>query len=168
MTETGRVQAVSNGIYSDGTCSNETCSESTITVQRETTTDLRSDACFGCMNRECHTSRNRPPVNRPQANRPPVGLITAENRTGQELQPGQRVEIGVTASSLIIQILTVLCLPLLGFAAVYVLTGFVFPALGEAARAACGVLGLFAVAGILYLIRRKYPSQAKISILRVL
>lgn len=163
MTETGRVQAVS-----DGTCSGGTCSDGTITVQRETPTDPRSSACFGCMNGECRTSRDRPLANRPPVNRPQAGLIIAENRTGQELQPGQLVETEVTASSLIIQILTTLCLPLLGFAAVYILTGLIFPALSEGAQAACGVLGLFAVAGILYLIRRKFPSQAKISIVRVL
>ncbi|GHV82309.1 hypothetical protein AGMMS49991_08670 [Spirochaetia bacterium] len=143
MTETGRVQAVFGNA---------------VTIQREPSADLRSNACFGCMNGECRTSHTRLPV----------GLITAENHTGQELQPGQLVETGVTVSSLIIQILTVLCAPLLGFAAVYVLTGLIFAVLSEGARAACGVLGLFAAAGILYLIRRKYPSRIKVSILRVL
>jgi sigma-E factor negative regulatory protein RseC len=153
MTETGRVQAVSGGV---------------IIVQREVSTDLRSDACFGCMNQECRTNHGQPRANRPHVDRPQVGLIIAENRTGQELRPGQLVETGVTASALIIQIITVLCPPLLGFAAVYALTGLAFPALGEGARAACGVLGLFTVAEILYLIRRKFPSKTKTSIVRIL
>ena len=97
----------------------------------ETAADNRPGACFGCMNGACRTKAARP------------------------------VETGVTASALAGQIVTVLCPPLLGFAAVYALTGLAVHTLGEGAGAACGVLGLFAAAGLVYFIRRKFPSNTK-------
>ncbi|GHV32767.1 hypothetical protein AGMMS4952_23770 [Spirochaetia bacterium] len=108
----------------------------TITITRE-----NSIACFGCMNQECKVKELS---------------YSAENPGGLDLAPGQLVETEAVASA-VKQGLTVLLPPVLGFIAGYILTGVLFPAVGDPARAAAGVLLLFAAAFILYFIRRRSP-----------
>jgi sigma-E factor negative regulatory protein RseC len=90
----------------------------------------------------------------------------AENPTGLNLMPGQLVETEAVASA-ITQGLAVLLPPILGFIAGYVLTGVLFPAAGDPARAAAGVLLLFATAFTLYFIRRRFPPKTTRRVIRV-
>ncbi|WP_010260197.1 SoxR reducing system RseC family protein [Treponema primitia] len=117
----------------------------TLTLDRE-----NNIACFGCMNRECKAK---------------TLSYHAENTTGLVLQPGQLVETEAAASALK-QGLTVLLPPLLGFIAGYVLTGIIFPATGDPARAATGVLLLFATAFAVYCIRRHFPPKTICRVIR--
>jgi sigma-E factor negative regulatory protein RseC len=126
----------------------ETVQGSTVTVKQE-----RGISCFGCMNQECKQTQ---------------GIITAHNGTGKELQPGQLVETDIPASSVIVQALTALLPPFLGFAALFVVSGRVLPGLPESARAALGALGLFAVSFALYRYRRKSPPRRGPEIIRSL
>jgi sigma-E factor negative regulatory protein RseC len=111
-----------------------------VTVQQDV-----SGACFGCMNQECRKNS---------------GIITVENRTGLPLTVGQEVTTEFPFKSTLGQAAFLLLLPLLGFALAYAAGGLLFPALNEAARAACGVLALFAIAFTLYVYRRKRPAKA--------
>jgi positive regulator of sigma E activity len=100
-------------------------------------------ACFGCMKADCTAK----------------GLsYGAENPAGLPLQQGQLVETEAAASALK-QGLAVLLPPPLGFIAGYALTGVLFPAAGDPARAAVGVLALFAAAFAIYFIRRRFPPK---------
>jgi hypothetical protein len=113
----------------------------------------RSFNCFGCMNQECKAKG---------------GLMTAENPAGVDLKTGSRVETEVSGFSLTALALWALAPPFLGFAGVYVALGLTFPSMGEPARAAAGVLGLFLMAAILYLFRKKRPSKTIPRITRLL
>jgi sigma-E factor negative regulatory protein RseC len=84
-------------------------------------------------------------------------LLTALNRKSLPLVPGQRVGVEFPAGSALVQALTALLPPLLGFAAGYVLGGLVLPPEREALRAALGGGGLFFAAGIVYFIRKYLP-----------
>jgi sigma-E factor negative regulatory protein RseC len=110
-----------------------------VTVQQDA-----SGACFGCMNQECRKN---------------YGVITAKNRTGLPLAVGQEVTTEFPFKSVLGQAALLLLLPLLGFAVVYAASGLLFPALNEAARAACGVPALFAAGFALYLRHRRHPSE---------
>jgi sigma-E factor negative regulatory protein RseC len=110
-----------------------------VTVQQDV-----SGACFGCMNQECQKNQ---------------WIITAQNSTGLPLTVGQEVTTEFPFKSALGQAAFLLLLPLLGFALVYAASGLLFPALNEAARAACGVPALFAVAFALYCYRRKRPAR---------
>ena len=110
----------------------------------------RGIACFGCMNQECRET----------------GLVTAINGTGRPLFPGQAVETDIPLSAVVRDVLFVLAPPLLVFAALFAAAaraGF-----AENARAALGVLGLFASAAAIYLFRRKRPPVSGPSVVRVL
>jgi sigma-E factor negative regulatory protein RseC len=114
--------------------------------------DRESDiACFGCMDRECKAR---------------AFSYSAENTAGLPLKPGQLVETE-TAASPLKQGLGALLPPLLGFVAGYALPGLAIPAPGEPLRAATGALLLFAVAGILYLVRRRHPPRIIRRVVRV-
>jgi sigma-E factor negative regulatory protein RseC len=89
----------------------------------------------------------------------------AENIAGLALQPGQLVETEAAASALK-QGLAVLLPPSLGFIAGYVLTGIIFPTTGDPARAAAGVLLLFATAFAIYFIRRRFPPKTICRVIR--
>jgi sigma-E factor negative regulatory protein RseC len=108
-------------------------------------------ACFGCMNQECKVKEH---------------TYSAENPTGLDLQPGQLVETEAAASA-VKQGLIVLLPPILGFIAGYVLTGAIFPAAGDPARAAGGVLLLFVAAFAIYFIRRRFPPKTIRRVIRV-
>ncbi|MDR2020113.1 MAG: SoxR reducing system RseC family protein [Treponema sp.] len=108
-------------------------------------------ACFGC-GKNCHEGR---------------GLISAENRDNLPLLPGQLVETENSPVGLVFQGLSALLPLLAGFLAVFFLTGGLFPAAGEEARAAGGLFGLFAGGGLTLLIRRRYPARAKNRITRI-
>jgi sigma-E factor negative regulatory protein RseC len=68
------------------------------------------------------------------------------------------VEIENSGASLLSQTLAALLPPLLGFAAGFWLVGLFHPETGEPARAALGVLCMFAAAGAVYLVRRRGPK----------
>jgi sigma-E factor negative regulatory protein RseC len=118
----------------------------TLTIARE-----NDAACFGCPDTECKTR---------------AFSYSAENTPGLPLRPGQLVETE-TAASPLKQGLGALLPPALGFAAGYGATGLVHPAAGEPLRAAVGALLLFAVAGALYVIRRRRPPEIIRRVVRV-
>jgi sigma-E factor negative regulatory protein RseC len=114
--------------------------------------DRESDInCFGCLDKECKAR---------------AYSYSAENAAGLDLRPGLLVETE-TAASPIRQGLGALLPPLLGFVAGYVVTGLAIPAAGEPLRAAAGALLLFAVAGALYLFRRRHPPRIIRRVVRV-
>ena len=102
------------------------------------------EACFGCMKTEC---KNR-------------GIeITAENPLGLSLEEGQSVVIETPAAPVLAQTAAALGIPVLGFIAGFLLTGFLLPDSGESAKAAAGVLLMFLAALIFYQFRRKFPVK---------
>ncbi|GHT94091.1 hypothetical protein FACS1894141_0090 [Spirochaetia bacterium] len=111
------------------------------------------DACFGCMNQDCRSRGD---------------VFTALNRDGLPLTVGQHVEIESPRRSTIIQGLIAFLPPLLGFIGGYFLTGRWVPQAGDPAKAAGGAIALFAAAGIVYLVRKRFPSQAIPRIVRVI
>jgi sigma-E factor negative regulatory protein RseC len=118
----------------------------TLTIDRE-----NDAACFGCLDKECKAR---------------AFSYNAENTAGLSLRPGQLVETE-TAASPVKQGLGALLPPALGFIAGYAATGLAFPAAGEPPRAAAGALLFFAVAGALYLIRRRHPPRIIRRVVRV-
>jgi sigma-E factor negative regulatory protein RseC len=128
MIKTGRIRDISGD---------------TVTLIEE-----KSEACFGCMNREC----GRPPQ-----------TFRAGNPRRLSLSPGQTVEAEIPPSSLVREALLSLLPPILGFMAAYALTGLLFST-GEAVG---GVAGLFGTAFLLYRLRRRFPPRARCRILRV-
>jgi sigma-E factor negative regulatory protein RseC len=108
--------------------------EKTVTV----TPDIGA-ACFGCMNREC---RSR-------------GGISAENSNAFPLQKGQMVEITAPRMPVLMQTLTTLLPPVLGFITGYISAALCFPLAGEAVHAGAGVILLFAAAFIVYTIKKR-------------
>lgn len=68
-------------------------------------------------------------------------------------------EAKVPGKTLLFQALSACVPPLLGFAAGFFTLGLVFPQSGEPARAAAGVLGLFAAALLLYRLRGRPPRR---------
>jgi sigma-E factor negative regulatory protein RseC len=119
----------------------------TLTIVRESDT-----ACMACADKACKAR---------------AFSYDAENTAGLPLRPGQLVETETSASPLK-QGLGALLPPLLGFIAGYAATGLAFPASGEPQRAAAGTLALFAVAGALYLIRRRFPPRIVRRVVRAL
>jgi positive regulator of sigma E activity len=101
------------------------------------------ETCFGCLGGGTCEAK-------------PV-LLAAENPLGLPLKPGQTVEI--ESGRFLSQALAAL-LPLpAGFAAGYFLVPRLFPAAGDPARAAGGVLCLIAAAAVCCLFRRRYPPR---------
>jgi positive regulator of sigma E activity len=123
------------------------------TVSGNTVTLLpdRGIECFGCMNNDC---KKRPT------------LLSAENRSNTDLQPGQLVETVLPPGALVRDGAALLP-PLLGFLTGFFLVKFFFPQSGEAARAAAGVLFLFAASLAAWFVRRRFPSKTRLEIKRV-
>ncbi|MDR0623544.1 MAG: SoxR reducing system RseC family protein [Treponema sp.] len=113
---------------------------------------VENAACFGCM-KDCHKRGV---------------LAAAENRDTLSLKPGQMVETGYSPQDLLLQGLSTLLPPALGFIAGYVLVHALFPASGEGARAAGGAFLLFAAGAVTFLIRRRYPAKEMNRITRVI
>ena len=114
-----------------------------------------SALCFGCMSQECkHHSGGV--------------LITAENPQSLPLKPGQIVEVEAPGASILKQAMKALLPPALGFAAGYLLARHLFPAAGEGAAAGLGVVFLFAVAFIVYRIRKKFPASKEYKVNRII
>jgi positive regulator of sigma E activity len=107
-------------------------------------------ACFGCMNQECRET----------------GLVTAINGTGRPLVPGQMVETDIPLAGAALEALFSLAPPFFVGAALF--TAAAGAGLAENARAALGVLGLFASAAAIYLFRRKRPPASGPFVVRVL
>ncbi|MDR3192744.1 MAG: SoxR reducing system RseC family protein [Treponema sp.] len=112
----------------------------------------RPPQCFGCVRGECKK----------------MAPVKAENTLDRELALGRLVEIGVSGTALFIQALEAFLPPLAGFAGGYLLTAWRFPSLGEAPRAAAGVLLLFAAAAAFYAFRKRFPPKTILRIRRVL
>jgi len=110
------------------------------------------DACFGCMKEECKA----------------CGSITAENRLSLSLKAGQTVEVSAPVASVFRQALSALVPPALGFAGGFLLTRLFFPSASEGAYAAVGVIFLFAVAFIVYTVRKRYPISKVFTITRII
>ena len=114
-------------------------------------------ACFGCLNYECKKNR---------------GLIRALNTFNLPIQTGQWVTAEIPNKSAFKQAAIALGPVLLGFIAGYIISGIGSPllegSLSEGARAACGVVGLFAAAFIVYGIRRKFPPKEIARIIQII
>ncbi|QQO11051.1 SoxR reducing system RseC family protein [Breznakiella homolactica] len=110
-------------------------------------------SCFGCMNQECKSNQR---------------VFTAENSYNLPLAAGQVVETETPARSSIFQAAAAILPPALGFIAAFMLTGLLVPGSGDGARAAAGVLGMFLVSFIVYLIRKHLIPAAMPRITRIL
>jgi sigma-E factor negative regulatory protein RseC len=139
MAETGRIQEISGD---------------RVTISLE-----RTAACSGCAYQEmpgpaCGFSG----TGSKRSCRSNQGLLTALNRKNLPLSPGQWVAVEFSSPSVLIQILTALLPPVLGFIAGYALGGFFSPSGGnQALQAAAGAAGLFISAGAVYFIRQYLP-----------
>ena len=111
------------------------------------------EACFGCMNTWCKAGQSR---------------ILAANPLKLSLEPGQAVEIEIAPSSALIQAVSALLPPLLGFIAGFFLTALIFPGSGDPARSAGGAALMFLSALGLYGYRRKNPVKTMPGIVRIL
>ncbi|MDR1058604.1 MAG: SoxR reducing system RseC family protein, partial [Treponema sp.] len=109
-------------------------------------------ACFGCRNRECKVNR---------------GIFTVENPRSFDLWSGELVEIEHSGVSLLKDALVSLFPPLLGFMAGFWVPGLFRSPWGEAARAALGVLAMFAAAAAVYGLRRRGAPKSIPRIRRV-
>jgi sigma-E factor negative regulatory protein RseC len=121
--------------------------EKTVTV----TPDIGA-ACFGCMNKEC---RSR-------------GGIIAENSFALPLLKGQMVEVTAPRMPVLMQALTALLPPVLGFITGYICAALCFPLAGEAVHAGAGVIFLFAAAFIVYAIRKRKPAGKTFVVTRII
>jgi sigma-E factor negative regulatory protein RseC len=106
-------------------------------------------ACFGCMNAACKS--------RPQ-------LVVAENHRNLDLTLGQLVEIEIPSKQLLQQAAAVLLPPIAGFIAGFLLIRALFPFSSDGARAAAGVVFLFAAAFITYAVRKRFPPKQTVPI----
>jgi sigma-E factor negative regulatory protein RseC len=138
MRETGAVLSVSGELV-------------TIT-QEKFTGSGGSEACFGCMNKECKAAQGR---------------VTASNPLGLGLKPGQRVEIETPVSSTVLQAVSALLPPVLGFITGYFLIALAFPASEDPARAAAGACLMLLAALGLYLYRRKTPVKNLSTVIKI-
>ncbi|MDR2758794.1 MAG: SoxR reducing system RseC family protein [Spirochaetaceae bacterium] len=118
----------------------------------------RPGACLGCgqgcpRDRACGFSG----AGSKQGGRSNQGLLTALNRKKLPLVPGQRVAVEFSPGSTLVQTLTALLPPFLGFIAGYALGALVLSPENQALRAAIGGAGLFFSAGIVCFIRKYLP-----------
>jgi positive regulator of sigma E activity len=97
-----------------------------------------------------------------------IAPVRAEKTRNRELSPGQLVETGLSGKLLFTQALGAFLPPAAGFAGGYLATALLFPSLGEASRAAAGLILLFAGAAGFYAFRRRFPPKTLPRILRVL
>ena len=123
-------------------------------VRREKRDETDSpEACFGCMNTGCKAGQGR---------------ILAANPLKLPLEPGQVVEVETLPSPAIIQAVSALLPPLLGFIAGFFLTALIFPGSGDPARSAGGAVLMFLTAAGLYAYRRKTPVTNTPRIVKIL
>jgi len=115
------------------------------------------DACFGCMKEECRSCGSSN-----------TGGIIAENPLSLSLKAGQTVEVSAPAASVFRQALAALVPPALGFAGGFFLTRLFLPKAGEGACAAAGVIFLFAVAFIVYAVRKRKPLDKAYTVTRII
>jgi sigma-E factor negative regulatory protein RseC len=94
-------------------------------------------------------------------------FLKAKNPFQFPLTIGQAVKIETPKSILLGQAFVALLPPVLGFIGGGVLTGFLVPASGEPARAAGGVLGLFMLAYLTYLFRKKHPAETTLQVVEI-
>jgi positive regulator of sigma E activity len=108
--------------------------------------------CFGCMNEECRVNGK---------------VFTAENPRGLPLEIGKTVEVSIGSGETAANAVFVLVPPVALFVGAFLLTAVLAPASSEAARAAAGVVGLFAGFFGVYVLRRFKPAKAVPVVLRV-
>lgn len=109
--------------------------------------------CFGCMNEECRVNGK---------------VFTAENDRGLPLEIGKIVQVSIGSAETAANAVFVLVPPVALFIAAFALTAVIVPASSEAARAAAGVLGLFAGFFGVYLLRKFKPAKDTPVVLKVL
>jgi sigma-E factor negative regulatory protein RseC len=138
MIETGRISAMEGGV---------------ITVQQDSFSSFKnSEACFGCMNKECKEKQ---------------GFITASNPLNLPLETGQQVETEMSPKMILAQGIFALLPPLAGFITGFLLAGRLFPSFGEPAKAFGGVLLMFAGAFGFYFYRRRHPVKVLPRVVRI-
>jgi len=142
MTETGRVREI-NG--------------KTVIIKP----DL-GGICFGCIKEECGACGGINAVGIY------AGCIIAENQLSLTLKTGQTVEVSAPGASIFRQAMAALIPPALGFTAGFFLTRLILPKAGEGACAAAGVIFLFAVAFIVYTVRKRKPPDKVYTITKIL
>jgi sigma-E factor negative regulatory protein RseC len=94
-------------------------------------------------------------------------FLKANNPFHFPLAIGQAVKIETPKATLLGQGFTALFPPMVGFIAGFMLTGLLVPASGDPARAAGGVLGLFILAYLTYLIRKKHPAEMALQVVEI-
>jgi sigma-E factor negative regulatory protein RseC len=94
-------------------------------------------------------------------------FLKAKNPCRLPLAIGQVVKIKTPKALLGGQAFTALFPPIVGFMGGFMLTGFLVPASGDPARAAGGVLGLFILASLTYLIHKKYPAETTLPVVEI-
>jgi sigma-E factor negative regulatory protein RseC len=94
-------------------------------------------------------------------------FLKAKNPFRFPLAIGQVVKIETPKGILIEQAFAALLPPVLGFMGGGLLTGFLVPASGEPAWAAGGVLGLFILAYLTYLIRKRHPAETTFQVMEI-
>jgi positive regulator of sigma E activity len=97
-----------------------------------------------------------------------IAPVKAEKTRDRELSAGQFVETGVSGRELFVQALGAFLPPAMGFTGGYLAMGLAFPSLGEASRAAAGLVLLFAGAAGFYVFRRRFPPKILPRVVRVL
>ncbi|MDR1948133.1 MAG: SoxR reducing system RseC family protein [Spirochaetaceae bacterium] len=101
------------------------------------------DACFGCMKGECRAG----------------GVFVAENPNRLPLAPGQLVETELPPGAALREGFFTIIPPIASCIAAFLLSGLVFPGLGDPPRAVIGLFVLFGTAVAFYLFRRRFPSK---------
>jgi sigma-E factor negative regulatory protein RseC len=94
-------------------------------------------------------------------------FLKAKNPFQFPLAIGQVVKIETPKAMLVGQAFAALLPPMVGFMGGFILTGLLVPVSGDPARAAGGVLGLFILAYLIYLIRKKHPAETILQVVEI-
>jgi len=123
----------------------------TVSIKLDTGRPNLGNICFGCIKVECGA----------------CGGINAENPLSLSLKTGQTVEVSASGASIFRQAITALVPPALGFTAGFFLTRLFLPKASEGASAAAGVIFLFAVAFIVYMVRKRKPLDKAYTVTKI-
>jgi positive regulator of sigma E activity len=88
--------------------------------------------------------------------------ITAENTLNLPLSPGQMVETWIPPGIVAKAVFSVFLPPALAFTGGYLLSGILFPGLGEGARVFSGFIFLLAAAFVVCLLGKRSPKTRPI------
>ncbi|GHU64122.1 hypothetical protein FACS189447_00240 [Spirochaetia bacterium] len=139
MTETGWISAIEDGA---------------ITIRQDSFSKFKnSEACFGCLSKECKDRQ---------------GFITASNPFNLPLEPGMQVETEMSPKMIFSQGFLALIPPVTGFIAGFLLMGWIFPSFGDPGKAFGGVILMFAGAFGFSFYRQRHPVKVLPRVVRIL